>query len=120
MAERQSVYAEVAPLAAHHGTRLFLSDHRAAQIELSTVELYSLPEITGKFLAEHGVPPYRWKRALVANRQTEKFEFLEDVSLNRGHLLRIFYDYAAAKEWLLGPDEAKLGAPRFPEPGEKS
>ena len=91
----EAMAREVAALAKQQGCTRLLNDLREATIPSSASAIYSMPRITD----EAGVPP-GLRRALVVSAATRDFLFLETVSLNRGHNIRIFTDPEAARAWL--------------------
>jgi hypothetical protein len=81
----------------------FLNDFRGAAIELSTMGLYSLPEIFSEISSSAGLQADRFKRALVVTPQYARDAvFAEDVTVNRGQHVKFFQDIEEAKTWLLG------------------
>jgi hypothetical protein len=79
-----------------------LLDIQEAEINLSTIEIYYLPEVYERIQLS---PAYRvavlLSNTLPRNKRAS-MQFLEDVSVNRGYNIHIFYDRAAALAWLNG------------------
>jgi len=81
-----------------NGARGFLADFTAADVQIPLADLYQLPD----YYAEIGVS--RQSRIAVVFppdlRQHEKYEFYEDVCLNRGFHSRLFDSIEQARMWL--------------------
>jgi len=69
---------------------------RSATINISVAGLFYSP----KAMDESGVSR-TIKRALLVPAAFEESEFLETVTRNRGHNLKVFRDIEEAKRWLL-------------------
>jgi hypothetical protein len=98
----REIAAEVARLAQEHGCGLVLTDTRETTLTLSVTDLYDLPKIIAKMLAELGLPVPGLKRALVVPDALDDFAFFETVSRNRGQNVMLFRDMDEAKKWLTG------------------
>jgi hypothetical protein len=80
----------------------FLNDFREATIDLSTMDIFNLPEVLSSISDPLGIPAYRFRRALViAPEYTRDAGFAEDVTVNRGQHAKFFQDAEEAKKWLL-------------------
>jgi len=90
------VAPEVARLCKEQNCRRVLNDMSAASFELSLVDMFDSPRL----LDESGVSRAT-KRALVLPESFTEAEFLQTVTLNRGHTLKVFRDREEAKRWLL-------------------
>jgi len=89
----------VAALCERTGCRRILNDMSTATVEVSFLEVFGSP----KAMDESGVSR-QTIRALVVPPDFREAGFLETVTRNRGHNLRVFTDLAEAKRWLLaGP-----------------
>lgn len=73
-----------------------LTDLRDAELTDPPAYTYNMPATALKT----GIPR-RTRRALVVEKITEDFEFLETVFQNKGNIVRLFNDMDEAKEWLL-------------------
>ena len=100
LAELKEMVQEIAPTVKETGCFFILTDLRAAQISLSTLDLYYLPGAISEIMSGSNVKTYSVKRAFVISEKMKFFHFYEDVSLNRGHLIKLFYDIDAARKWL--------------------
>ncbi len=79
-----------------------MTDYREAQINLSTLELFQLPERHDRLLMSMGFNVHRIKRAILYDPQdSASATFFETVALNRGHMVKIFTDENKAREWLM-------------------
>jgi hypothetical protein len=90
--------SEAADLAKAHSVCKFVSDYRNASLDVSTFDIYRLPDDLARigFSRKH-------KLAMVcpasaANRAD--FAFFETVAVNRGLQVRLFTDDGAAMTWL--------------------
>lgn len=87
---------EVARVCRETGCQHILNDASEADLlDLSFIDVYSSPEV----LEECGISRTT-KRAVVVPAGFNEARFLEDVTRNRGHYLRVFQDLEAAKAWL--------------------
>ena len=87
---------QVARMFAHTGCNRLLNDMRAAIIDVSVTELFDSPNAMDEAKVSRTI-----KRALVVPPSFKESTFLEDVTNNRGHNLRVFKDIEEAKQWLL-------------------
>ncbi len=87
---------EVARMCEETGCRRLLNDMSTATINISFLDLYKSP----KTMDESGVSR-KTKRALVVPPAFDEPDFLENLTRNRGHDLKIFKDIKEAKQWLL-------------------
>jgi len=94
----EALAREAIALAAPRGIRRFLADHRAMVPEITTTEIFAIPESVRRL----GLPP----DALVAivmgpdSPWRRDFQFLEDVAQNRSVFYRIFATVEEARAWL--------------------
>ncbi len=88
---------EVARLCQVHDCHRILNDMSTARLELSLVDLFDSPRL----MDESGISRST-RRALVVPRSFTDAEFLQTVTLNRGHTLQVFQNRELAKAWLLG------------------
>ena len=90
--------SEITRVALAHDGFLTLGDYREARIQLSTLEIYRLPQT----LAAVGEsPPSKYNRALVIASNKSDFQFFETVTLNQGQYAKVFDDIDTARNWLL-------------------
>lgn len=85
----------MADASARHDTKLLLLDLRNASVEASTTDIYYLPS----HFANLGLTQ-RHVQALVVAQDRQDYDFMETVSKNRGHLVKVFADKEKAKSWL--------------------
>jgi hypothetical protein len=81
----------------HSATRM-LVDYRDAQVQVSTLDVYALPERYEALGLSRSV-----RIAVVLPRgldDTELFEFYTDVTHNRGYMTRLFESVEDAQRWL--------------------
>jgi len=81
----------------HPGCRHVLIDLHQARPPESVFDIYDMPQEA----RARGVSP-RIKRALVVDGDLSPFRFLETVSINQGHPVRLFNDMGEARKWLFG------------------
>ncbi len=89
MAEQAKHEAEL-----HHCTR-FLDDCREMESVLSTAQIYELPALVRSI----GIRP-ETRHAVVVRSLTPNVQFYENVSVNRGQIVRVFTDIDEARAWL--------------------
>jgi hypothetical protein len=78
-----------------------LSDFRAMHLNLSLVDLFSIPANQAVLGQELGVRYYKYRRAVVVPMaEYDKFKFFENVAVNRSHVVRIFTEMNEAISWL--------------------
>jgi hypothetical protein len=87
---------EVARLSAESGSLHILNDMSGATIDVSILEIYSNPQQ----MDDAGISRST-RRALVVPPNFEHAHFLETVTRNRGHNLRVFTSRDEALAWLL-------------------
>lgn len=87
---------EVEKLAKKHKCKRFLNDFRKANVHLSVLNLYEVPD---KTVAKEF--NRTWKRAILVNeKDIKQMSFLETTSYNKGVPLKVFTDESEAMEWL--------------------
>jgi hypothetical protein len=83
-----------------HGCNRLLLDGRDAEISLTTIEIYYLPETYERI---HLRPSCRiailLQNSLPSHIRAD-MQFLEDVFVNGGFKIRVFYDATVALSWL--------------------
>jgi hypothetical protein len=72
-----------------------LNDRSAATMDLSFMEIFSSPAITDEAKIARTA-----KRALLLPSNFQDASFLENVSQNKGHHLKVFNDLESAEKWL--------------------
>ena len=102
MKEAKEITLEASKIAKEQNCFVYFSDYREATVKLSTLEVYELPKIISDILASSGLNVHKFKRAFVVARDLKVYEFFENVTVNRGQNVRVFYDVDEAKRWLLG------------------
>ena len=81
---------------------LVLSDYREADFQLSTLDLFRIPERHSKLLKELGGNIHSLKRALIFSKNDiELATFFENVAVNRGQKVKIFFEATDALAWLI-------------------
>lgn len=101
MEEAQAEMLESHHLAEEHGSRLYFADLTDAVLQLSLVDIYSLPT---EYETIGGARPIRV--ALIPPRSAEGeqvAEFYKTVGLNRGWIVETFAENQRAFEWLNRP-----------------
>ena len=88
-------------LCAEHNCNLILSDYRNVKLELSTLNIYDVPNIILKEASKRDIAIHRVKRSMILKQESSDLQFFENVSFNRGQNVRIFYDFEEAQSWLL-------------------
>jgi hypothetical protein len=79
-----------------------LSDFRAMKLNLSVIDLFSIPANQTLLAKELHVPFYKFRRAVVVPREEfRKYKFFENVAVNRAHAVKVFVDMGDAISWLL-------------------
>ena len=98
--EAQEIVSELAKVIEERHCFLLLNDYREATLNMSTLEIYGLPKLISDKIASIGLSLYKIKRALVIAKESKDFDFLENVTANRGHKTKLFYDVDEAMKWL--------------------
>ncbi len=88
---------KVARLCEETGCRRILNDMSNAIIDISIAQIPESPRIMDESQIARAT-----KRALVLPRGFSEAHFLETVTRNRGHNLRVFFDVKKARAWLRG------------------
>lgn len=96
MARLTEIARQVAATSEAQQCLRILYDMSRAEIDVSMVDIYNSPQKMDEAHISR-----RTRRALVTPPGFDKGMFLETVTRNRGHNLRVFTDYDVAKEWLL-------------------
>lgn len=91
----KSIAPEVAGLAYKSGCRRILNDMSGATIAVSFTDIYRSPAE----MDQSGIRRTT-RRALVVPPSFGEADFLETVTRNRGHNLRVFQDRESAMKWL--------------------
>lgn len=71
-----------------------------ANLNVNTIDYYTLPDIVRKTVESHGVNLHNFKRALVCAKDQQVLEFYQLVSHNRGNETKLFHNVQEAKAWL--------------------
>ena len=88
--------ANIASVVRAHSCKRFLNDLRAAQINLSIIDVFELPSVVVSEDFNR-----TWRRAvLLPPESTINKSFFENVNSNRGVEEKIFTDYLEAIAWL--------------------
>ncbi len=89
------VVSELAALLNENNCMRLLTDMRDVDLRLSAVHIFGVPDMMSKAGLRSNV-----RRAMVFAKDARDYRFYEDVSVNRGHFLRVFQDVDTAMEWL--------------------
>jgi hypothetical protein len=95
MERLKHIAPEVAKLSEESGCQCILNDMSGATIDVSLVDAYSNPQQMDNAGIRRST-----QRALVVPPDFEQAEFLETVTRNRGHNLKVFTDRKEALAWL--------------------
>ncbi|MCC7119568.1 MAG: hypothetical protein IT310_13670 [Anaerolineales bacterium] len=101
LGEAKELIAEIVRTGVENDCFLCLSDYRQMSLNLSTLQIYDVPNIIADTSSQLGVPAQRFKRAIVVAKDLEDFRFYETVTVNNGHNVRMFQDFDEARTWLL-------------------
>ena len=83
-----------------HKCNHILVDSREIDFQLSTLEIYDLPETFSSILSEFGLELRKIKRALLVDKLEDDYRFVETVAVNRGYRVKLFEDVNEARKWL--------------------
>ena len=92
----QEVAPQVARLCAENGCHRILNDMSCARIDITVMEAFESPGIMDKSHISRSI-----RRALILPPDFTESRFLETISQNRGHNLKVFPSVADAQAWLL-------------------
>lgn len=95
MERLRSIAPDVAKLSDKTGCRRILNDMSGANITVSLTDAYNSPAEMDKSGIRRTT-----RRALVVPPTFNDADFLETVTRNRGHNLRVFHDRKSAMKWL--------------------
>ncbi len=98
MERLKRIAPEVAKLSEESGCQRILNDMSTATIDISLGEVYASPQE----MDNSGIRRTT-RRALVVPSDFYQAGFLETVTRNRGHNLKVFRDRESALEWLQSP-----------------
>ncbi len=79
----------------------FLTDYRAANLNLTVEELYMIPDVISGFAHLYSIPSHNFKRAMVADKSWNQFSFYEQISVEKQQKAKLFHSQAEAEAWLL-------------------
>ncbi|MBK9601814.1 MAG: hypothetical protein IPO36_08215 [Anaerolineales bacterium] len=77
-----------------------LTDLSKAELNVSVMQTFNLPQDIVEFAAAEGLEIHAFKRAFVASENQDVLDFYETVARNRSHHIRLFHDIEEAKAWL--------------------
>jgi hypothetical protein len=100
--EIREAVPKFAELIKNNNCRLVLTDHRDANMKLSTMEIYNMPGVLVEDFAASGVKVHKLKRALITTKSEKDSVFYETVTINQGQTARIFDNVDEGRNWLLG------------------
>ncbi len=98
MERLKAIAPEVARLSEKSDCQRILNDMSSATIDVSLADIYSSPQQMDNSGINRNT-----RRALVVPPDFDQGAFLETVTRNRGHNLRVFSDRVSALEWLQSP-----------------
>lgn len=101
LSELLQMLRDIISLAKQENCSNILTDLRAAELNLTTMNIYTLPESVALEMFENGLDYHKIRRAFVAKKEQEDLKFYENVSINHGYQTHIFYDMDIAINWLL-------------------
>jgi len=78
-----------------------LTDLREVELNVSTMDIYSLPGFIKETAQANDIDIFSVKRAFVMTESQKILQFYETISLNRSHHTKLFFDIEQAKKWLL-------------------
>ena len=102
ISELRNAAAEIARTARQAYCFRILTDLRQATLNVSTMDMHSLPGKVEESIAAQGFNLYSFKRAFVVAQDQKILEFYETVSSNQGHNAVMFRDVERARNWLKG------------------
>ncbi len=78
-----------------------LTDLRQAELDVSKMEMHSLPVKIAEIIYKLNSTPYHFRRVFIGAADQKILKFYETVSRNNGHNIMLFDDLEKAKDWLL-------------------
>ena len=100
LSEAKEIISAITQIAIEKDCFLCLSDYRKATIEMSTLQIYDIPKILSDIVTSFGLPPSKFKRAIIAEKGLRDYQFFETVTLNMGQHVKLFQDMDEARKWL--------------------
>ena len=102
LTDMQAVIEQGVALAMEKDCFRVLSDFRTMNLNLSVMELFSIPTNQISQSKELKVPFYKFRRAVVVPKEKfGNYKFFENVAVNRSHQVKIFIEPDDAIVWLL-------------------
>ena len=92
--------ANIIRVARQENCHYILTDLHEATLEVSVSQTFSLPDTVRGMSKEQGMVIHDFKRVFVVAKGQDILEFYENVSQNRNHNTKLFYDMEEAKSWL--------------------
>ena len=86
---------EIKKTVSKHNCKHFFNDLRKANLDLSTMHIYNIPNLLIQLGIDHS-----WRIAIVVLKDSEDYSFFETVAVNRGHIVKLFMDPDEAMNWL--------------------
>ena len=77
-----------------------LTDLSKAELNVSVMQTFNLPQDIVEFAAAEGLEIHAFKRAFVVSENQDVLDFYETVARNSSHHIRLFHDIEEAKAWL--------------------
>ena len=84
-----------------NGWTRVLSDCRKATLELSTLDIYSLPDSLAEQYATEELCIHKCRHAILCTENMDDFRFMETMLKNRSHTAAIFSNSKDAIDWLI-------------------
>lgn len=97
----KEIFTTHARMTADTGCTRILNDYREASVQLTTIEIYELPQMIAKIAASFGKDARQVRRALVVSKNSEDYHFYETVAVNNLQKEKLFLDLEEAKLWLM-------------------
>lgn len=101
LSEAKELISEITECAIANKCFLCLSNYREATMEMSTFQIYEIPNVLSNIVTSLGLHPNKFKRAIIVEKDLHDFNFYETVSLNSGQNIRLFREIDEGKKWLL-------------------
>ncbi len=96
-----SGFAEGLALAHQNAWTRVLSDCVQATLQLSTLQIYALPDLLAHRYAERELSVFECRHAIVCANNIDDFRFMETMLKNRSHTAAMFTDINEAIDWLM-------------------
>lgn len=98
--DTDEIISAIVQTAMENNCFLCLADYRHAVLNLSTFQIFEVPEKISQAFAQFEIHPVKLKRAIVVANNLKDFYFYETATLNSGQNIKLFQDIDEAKKWL--------------------